>query len=60
MGGAKQGRSIIIVTRLGPSNLAAAASISLSDHVQIEMGAAVWVLLLCSVTGLTHLVGVCL
>lgn len=55
MGGAKQGKSIVIVTRSGASNLAA-ASISLSNGVQIEMGAAVWVLLLCSVPGLTHLV----
>lgn len=44
-----------MVTRSGPSNLAVART-SLSNRVQIEMGAAVWVLLLCSVPGQTDLV----
>lgn len=55
MGVEKQGRSITIVMRSGPSNLAV-ASTSLSNSVQIEMAAAVWVPLLCSAPGQTHLV----
>lgn len=55
MGVEKQGRSITIVMRSGLSNLAV-ASTSLSNSVQIEMAAAVWVPLLCSAPGQTHLV----